>query len=253
MMLSLDLVRMDGGTQPRSTLDNAMVNDFANAMITGAMFPPITVFYDGESYWLADGFHRTKAAIEARIVEIEAEIIQGTLDDARWHSFGANQQHGLRRTNDDKQRAVQAALQHPKSQGLSDSAIAKHIGVHHDTVREWRSKLEASCGIRKIEERTVTRNGTTYQQNTANIGRREPSEPKASESLPPLPRAIQIPVVDRKAVWACQTRKNFEKELLRLIKAYEKSNAPVEALVVLRNNGVPVGIEISSALSEVNA
>ena len=67
---------------------------------------------------------------------------------------------------------MQAALKHPKSAGLSDNQIAKHVGVHHDTVRESRLRLEASCGIRKIEERTVTRGGTTYQQNTTNIGRK---------------------------------------------------------------------------------
>ena len=67
---------------------------------------------------------------------------------------------------------MKAALAHPGGAGKSDSAIAKHVGVDHVTVKNWREKLAASCEIHKIAERTVTRGGSTYQQNTANIGRR---------------------------------------------------------------------------------
>ena len=31
-------------------------------MEEGAIFPPVTVFFDGEHFWLADGFHRVQAA-----------------------------------------------------------------------------------------------------------------------------------------------------------------------------------------------
>lgn len=79
--------------------------------------------------------------------------------------------HGLRRTNEDKQRAVQAALRHPKSTNLSDREIARHVGVDHQTVANWRSRL--SVEFRQIEpaERTVTRNGTTYQQHHRGLRR----------------------------------------------------------------------------------
>jgi hypothetical protein len=36
-------------------------------------------------------------------------------------------------------------------------------GVGETAVREWRDKLIASSQIAKIETRTATRNGTTYQ------------------------------------------------------------------------------------------
>lgn len=72
-----------------------------------------------------------------------------------------------------EQRAVKAALAHEKSLALSDNQIAKHCGVAVQTVSTWRKKL--SLGNLKIDTRTVTRGNTTYQQNTANIGRK--SEP----------------------------------------------------------------------------
>ena len=58
----MGFIRRDGGTQPRKILDQAAVEAYAEAMKKGAVFPPVTVFYDGEEYWLADGFHRMSAA-----------------------------------------------------------------------------------------------------------------------------------------------------------------------------------------------
>jgi len=164
--------------QPRSVLNFETIDEYADLMKAGTKFPTVVVFYDGESYWLADGFHRVKAAWQCNLGGIDAEIIQGTVEDAKWYSFGVNKSHGLRRTNEDKQRAVKAALEHPKSQALSDSQIAKHVGVDHVTVARWREKLSASCEIHKIEKRTVTRGGTTYQQNITNIGHRAAPEAK---------------------------------------------------------------------------
>lgn len=171
MRLSLSSIRTDGGTQPRAALDHIVIEEYAELMRAGVSFPAVTVFYDGKSYWLADGFHRNSAANRAKLLDIEAEVTQGTQQDAQWYSFGANQANGLRRSNEDKQRAVKSALIHPKSQGMSDTAIARHVGVDQKTVLAWREKLELSKEIPKIETRTVIRNGSTYQQNTANIGR----------------------------------------------------------------------------------
>jgi hypothetical protein len=67
---------------------------------------------------------------------------------------------------------VQAALKHPRGVELSDHEIARHVGVDHKTVLNWRMKLAASREIPQIATRTVTRKGKTYQQKTDNIGKR---------------------------------------------------------------------------------
>ncbi|MDP2620567.1 MAG: ParB/RepB/Spo0J family partition protein [Hyphomicrobiales bacterium] len=188
--LSISQLRTDGGTQPRAALDFEAVDDYADAMADGAKFPPVVVYYDGENYWLADGFHRVKAAWQAGRETITAEVRSGTLEEARWHSFSANRANGLRRTNDDKQRAVKGALQHPRAAELSDREIARHVGVNHDTVSAWRKKLSLSVGIRQIDSRTVTRKGTTYQQDTSTIGRRS-----RVQAPRPSPHEIQSPAV----------------------------------------------------------
>ena len=176
MWLKITDIRTDGGTQPRVAMDPDTVAYYADAMREGVRFPPVVVFYDGTSYWLADGFHRRDAAFAAGFQEIDCEVHRGTQQDAQWYSYSANKGNGLRRSNDDKARAVKAALMHPNAAGKGNREIARHVGVDESTVRGWREKLSAE--IPQMEVRTVTRGGSTYEQNTANIGRHKP-EPAA--------------------------------------------------------------------------
>jgi transposase-like protein len=182
--LPIGQIRLDGGTQPRTALDFAAIDDYAEAMAAGGKFPPVVVFLDGEHYWLADGFHRLKAAFAAGFDAIDCELRQGTLEDAQWYSFSANKTNGLRRTNEDKQRAVKSALLHARAASLSNSAIARHVGVDEATVRNWRAELAASSEIPKIDTRTVSRQGSTYQQRTTQIGRRRRTKPSAPDAEP---------------------------------------------------------------------
>ncbi|MCC6861666.1 MAG: hypothetical protein IT158_24060 [Bryobacterales bacterium] len=60
-------------------------------------------------------------------------------------------------------------MAHPKGAVLSDSQIAKHVGVSQHCVSDWRKKLEPTQKVSKSPLRTG-RDGRTI--NTANIGRR---------------------------------------------------------------------------------
>lgn len=184
--LAIDLIRIDGGTQPRAHLNPETVTEYANAMADdGCVFPPVTVFYDGADYWLADGFHRVAASKEAGFADIDADVRQGTRRDAVLFSVGANADHGLRRTNEDKRRAVLTLLNDSEWAGWSDREIARQCGVSHPFVSSLRPAPSGNgCQI----DRTVTRGGTTYQQNTANIGRtREPRDEPPPAPPPPRP------------------------------------------------------------------
>ena len=172
-------IRLDGGTQPRAALDFDAIEDYAEAMGAGAKFPPVTVFYDGTDYWLADGFHRVKAAYAVGHDTIECEVHQGTVDEARWLSFSANRTNGLRRTNNDKQRALSAALQHPNSSQLSNRQIAAHVGVGETSVRNWREKLTAQIAQ---SPKRKGRDGRTI--NVTKIGKVSPV-PKSSPAPAP--------------------------------------------------------------------
>ena len=222
--LPLDRIRTDGGTQPRAHLNPDTVAEYAAAMEEdGVVFPPVTVFYDGADYWLADGFHRVAASVEAGFADIDADIRQGARRDAVLFSVGANADHGLRRTNEDKRRAVMTLLNDEEWSRLSDSDIARHCGVSHPFVGSLRSK--ASCNGFKIADqpttRTVTRNGKTYQQRTGNRGKGKGKKKPAPTPAEPAPEPVDI---------ASTSAVRVLNALDRLMSAIEQWPDPADAL-----------------------
>jgi len=183
--LPLDAIRLDGGTQPREKIDADVVHEYAERMREGDRFPRVSVYFDGTDHWLSDGFHRVKAAREAGLATIQAEVWEGTRDDAFWMSLGANKDHGLRRSNDDKARAVKAAL--AAKPRLSDAAIADHVGVSDRMVAKYRAEMTPK--VSESAER-VGRDGRRI--NTANIGKAK-AVPAADPPLDPDDIPLDLP------------------------------------------------------------
>lgn len=129
-------VRIDGGTQARVQLNLQAVEDYRNAIAEGRALPPITVFFDGSDFWLADGFHRWHAQDDKAAVQ--ADVRSGTRRDAILYACGANANHGLQRSNEDKRRAVAIMLADAEWSAMSDRDIAKHCAVSHTFVSNLR-------------------------------------------------------------------------------------------------------------------
>ena len=139
--LQISALRTDGGTQSRASIDDAVVDEYAELYKAGAAFPDVVVFYDGESYWVADGFHRIAAARAVGHEDIRVDVKQGSVRDARLFSAGANAAHGLKRTNADKRRAVTMVLSDDEWRAKSDRWIAEQCGVDHKFVGKVRDQL----------------------------------------------------------------------------------------------------------------
>jgi hypothetical protein len=112
-------IRTDGGTQIRTSTRFDKIEEYTQAMLDGAVFPPLTVFWDGEHYWLADGFHRLDAlaavaqALKRRRYAVECEVLEGSRREAILYACGANDAHGIQRTPDDKRAAIKTVLENP--------------------------------------------------------------------------------------------------------------------------------------------
>jgi len=179
--LRLDQLRIDGGTQPRAALDDATIEDYAQAMAEGEQFPPLTAFHDGETYWLADGFHRLAAARKLQRPTIAVEVHQGTRRDAVLYSVSANATHGLRRSNADKRRAVETLLKDDEWGKWSDREIARKARVSHTFVAKIRADLTGNAAS---EERVyTTKHGTTATMNTGAINADRPSKEAIEDAV----------------------------------------------------------------------
>jgi hypothetical protein len=196
--LNILVIRIDGGTQPRASINLDAVNEYAEAITSGASLPPPTVFHDGADYWLADGFHRYHANKKIGAVSLECEVIEGTQRDAILHSLSANQTHGLRRTNEDKRKAVMTMLNDPDWVKWSDTDIARFTGTGRQFVVGVRSSLTCHLVTSEPEplKRLYTRNGKTFEMNVSKIGkgRSATQEPFLSDEDVQILRSV--PFVD---------------------------------------------------------
>ncbi|NCC85469.1 MAG: hypothetical protein EOM03_15275 [Clostridia bacterium] len=146
MNLPIVGIRLDCGTQSRASLNQDTINQYAEDMTEGAVFPPPVVFYNGEDHILSVGFHRVHAALQAGYSEMECEVRNGTLRDAILFSIKSNADHGLPRTNADKKHAVKMAFQQLMEDGrnirdvddVSHTEVARMAAVHHTFIMKIR-------------------------------------------------------------------------------------------------------------------
>jgi hypothetical protein len=135
--------------------------------------------------YVHDGLHRGEAARLAETLLL-VEVKPGARQDAEWLALAANQKHGLRRSQKDKQRIIRNALRHPYGAKLSDREIGRHCGVDHKTVGKIRKELETTGEIPQLDKRLVVKaSGETYELNTRNIGSQpDPRRSRQGDSRP---------------------------------------------------------------------
>lgn len=133
-------LRTDGGTQHRQPINELVLDQYSGLMKSGVIFPPITAFYDGANYWVADGHLRTKAAIIAGI-KVEVDVQMGDLRDAQLASCSAQGPHGLKRTKEDRDRAVLMLLRDEEWGQWNDDEIGRQCKVNGRVVKAIRESL----------------------------------------------------------------------------------------------------------------
>jgi uncharacterized membrane protein YgcG len=157
--LPLASINIYGGTQTRVKTTDEAVESYADEMTQGTVFPPIVVYYDGATYWLADGFHRYLASKRIERPTISAEVHPGGRTDALRHALGANATNGVYRTNADKRNAVEIALEEWPDR--ANPVIAELCRVSPDLVRRCRNEM-SSAGRLEPRERVTGRDGKEY-------------------------------------------------------------------------------------------
>jgi ParB-like chromosome segregation protein Spo0J len=172
--LALEQITQDKSIQQRAGgLQSARVREYSKAMKNGDTFPPVIVYHDSDEdkYWLADGFHRCAAVVDAGFSEIDVNVIEGTRRDALLYAAGANAAHGVRRTNADKRKAVITLLTDEEWHQWSDHEIAKKTHTTQPFVSKLRRMTDSNALRLGADGRII---------DTSKIGK---SKPKPLENL----------------------------------------------------------------------
>src|SRR5262249_2159911 len=117
--------------------------------------------------------------------EIKVLVVKGTKSDAIRYAAGANAGHGLRYTQPDRRRAVEALLADPEWSTWSDKEIARHCQVCDRTVNRLRKKRSATVSQREeaTTERKFKRGGKTHTQRL----RKKAAANSSSDTAAPAP------------------------------------------------------------------
>lgn len=205
LLLRIDKIRLDGGTQSRAEgLDEATVEEYVAALDRKEELPVPVVFYDGQHYFPGDGFHTIEAHRRKRARSILCEVRNGGRRHAILYSVGANARHGLPRSAEDKRYAVGLLLADPEWGAWSDTEISHQCVVSRWLVREVRAARLSCANAQDRAQRKVKRGGTTYAMKTPSGGKRDlPAEEAEALRL----RAIE------------EARENLEYAVERLARA----------------------------------
>lgn len=159
--MNLKAIRTDGGTQQRAQISEETVQAYADLIKDGVEFPPVTVFYDGEDSWLADGHHRWLAHERAGKASISVHVLPGSQRDAVLYSVSANANHGLTRTQEDKRKAVKTILEDFEWSDWSDREIARKCAVSLQLVQAVKHEhLEGE----RVSSRAMNNKGTSKRK-----------------------------------------------------------------------------------------
>lgn len=166
--LSIDLLRLDGGTQARIKTHEDAVDDYAEVITNeGGEWPfdPIDVFHDGSEYFVADGFHRTLAAIRVKRASIPCRVHQGTSKDAKIFGMTANDAHGLRMSRADKRACVEWLLDYGGK--LTQIEIAEKAGVDRKTVQRVISDRNENATMSHSTSKTQGKQSSSTSKPTS--------------------------------------------------------------------------------------
>lgn len=148
------------------------VEDYRVAMAAGDKFPPIVVYkLSDDSLVLVDGWHRVRAAKEAAVECLDAEVIEGTEQEALDYAlYKANRKNGQRLSRSDMRSILEHTVRDPRFAQASDRQVASHVGVNHVTVsrirREFGLTPESTVGADGKLRTTKRKHHTTITFGT---------------------------------------------------------------------------------------
>jgi hypothetical protein len=140
--MKLTEITLDLKLMMRVSLNQEIIDEYAQNMLDGDQFPPIIIFNDGDHNYLVEGFKRYYAKKKNGAEIIDADVRMGTYDDAFDYALTvANRLHGERYTQKDKRYQLQMALDMPRYANKSDRELGRILKVSHTFVSNARKAI----------------------------------------------------------------------------------------------------------------
>lgn len=136
-----------------------------------------------------------------------------------------------------KEKGERRAQGQPKE--MSGAATLPDLGITRDQSSQWQQLAEIP------EPEFEAQLAAPGPKPTAEAMLKKKTSAPSGVPVTPRSKSSEQPhSLSRGRVWAAQETKHFTKEFLRLLRSYEKAHDRVESLVIVRNDGAPVNIEI---------
>ena len=194
LSIPLENIVIDERIQVRvAGLDQERVEQYALAMEEGAEFPPVVLFREGETLYLADGFHRVAAAWQAEKEKIRAEVRPGGYEAAQDYAEEANLNHGLELSTRDKRNIFERRVQRGHEWSTwSNRALAAALGVDEGTIRNWRKALSRAENSAPASTKRIGADGKVYDVSGIQAANEQRAQERANEqsSHTPSPRRV---------------------------------------------------------------
>jgi ParB-like chromosome segregation protein Spo0J len=264
--VKLNDIRIDGGTQQRVEVDQALIYQYVERMKEEDEFPLIEAVFDGATYWLTDGFHRYHAFKLLGLKTIEIKYKPGTQLDAVIASLGANGKHGKGLTIADKENKVKNALAIEGYDQKSDYEIAKICelsqsfvaGVRNPEKKEKQRQAKEKNIQKQAEKIKADKQADTSQTSSENTTDRENtnknsgSEPSVEE-LEANELAMQSDMDTMyKLLESDEPLKLAHEEITRLNFQNAQLEARINGLMGERNEAVKMVKKLQAQLDKIN-
>jgi hypothetical protein len=251
-LIQVSLVRIDGQTQYRDLVDQNTVKEYADRMRDDVEFPPVRCTFDGQHYWLWDGFHRYFATQAAEFRDIRVEFTHGTQEDAQDFALGANGKHGLPRNNATKRKQVEAALSMERHAHKSDREIARLCDVSAPfvaAVRSPQAKEKQAANRQAFAAKQVTSDSTSNPSGTASacvIG--------LHPDIDPIPRLTEDYGPDADELKAMELAEQADRDTMyKMLESDDALATAVKEIERLNFLNAQMKIRIDSLMNERNA
>jgi len=186
----LENIEIDERIQVRvGGLDQDKVREYAVVMSEGGTFPPVVLFREGETLYLADGFHRVAAAQRAGKSQIRAEVRPGGFAGAVEYAEDANLTHGFALSTRDKRNIFERRVRRGHEwEVTSDREVARQLGVDHKTISNWRRALAGGENSPPESTHRLGADGKVY--DVSNIRAANQERVKEQPTRTPSPRRV---------------------------------------------------------------